>query len=186
MNSLDKNINYTIEEGQSLQFLSFKLSKVNNILNIAINYKITNSHAYLSFHSHHPRHVKTSLPTNMFKRIMKIDENQNTLIKDLSNMYLFLQDRKYHPSLLDHALKMSLNNNYVSTNKNPRDTNIIQCILLYNEKNPDIKPHINSIYNLLRQDERLKHIFQPHNLQFTYRQPPNLSVRSTTHKNVHI
>ena len=82
INSLDKNLEFTIEEplefedtdksiSQKLNFLDINIiKKSNGNIETDVYYKDTNTHDYLNYNSHHPSHIKNNLPYNLAKRLV--------------------------------------------------------------------------------------------------------------------
>ena len=65
----------------SVSFLDILVSINGNKLSTSVFYKPTDSHSYLLFSSHHPKHTKTSIPYSQFLRLCSEDEDFNSVIK---------------------------------------------------------------------------------------------------------
>ena len=77
LNNLDENIEFTLEAAtiqldengnyvQSLNFLDINLLvHTSGKLETNVYYKPTNTHEYLPFNSHHPKHIKANIPYNL-------------------------------------------------------------------------------------------------------------------------
>ena len=89
LNSLHPSLQFTLEISkkyfrgnrhiQELAFLDILIILLNHrIFSTDIYYKVTNSHFYLNYKSHHVQHVKDNLPYTLAKKIMTFvsDEKQ--------------------------------------------------------------------------------------------------------------
>ena len=90
LNSLDPNIQFTIEQStKQLVFLDRLMKKDNDRLSTDIYYKATDTRQYLDYTSNHPRHIKRNIPYNLARRICTfVDdvETKNTRLKELEDI----------------------------------------------------------------------------------------------------
>ena len=71
LNDLHEDINFTMETSNvELPFLDVKVKNVDGLIETDIFYKPTESKLYLLFYSCHPKHIKTSIPFSLARRLL--------------------------------------------------------------------------------------------------------------------
>ena len=112
INSMNPAIQYTIgepslirENEQNVQKIIFLgimvlLSESGNITT-DVYYKDTNSHDYLNFHSHHPRHITDNIPYALAKRIIVFTTDVIKMEKNLDNLRNYLLQCVYELNVIN-------------------------------------------------------------------------------------
>ena len=111
--SLDDNIKFTFEEAQLERLCNGEMGKTLSFLDVAlilhrdgsvetdVFYKTTNSHDYLSFDSHHPKHTRENVPYNLAKRIVVFCSNHEREKFRLSELKQWLIECGYPVAVID-------------------------------------------------------------------------------------
>ena len=187
LNSLDKDIKFTLEEavhcalpnGHSYQHLSFLDIQLilhdTGVIETDVFYKTTNNHDYLSYYSHHPQHVKDNIPYNLAKRIIVFCSNSEVESRRLSELRNWLNDCNSPPSLIDKKFR---NAKLQGPAPQPEDKNSITYVTT-NFSNYDVTNISSTSKSLLRNSHngRVNEVFENCDIVTAYRQPPNLLRR---------
>ena len=115
LNNLDSKLKFTLEPPKKYTTIGGKEQQKLNFLDITvilhetgkiktdIYYKETNSHDYLSYHSHHPEHIKKNIPYNLAKRIIIFCSDGNTEKSRLQELEKWLLQCDYPPNIIKKA-----------------------------------------------------------------------------------
>ena len=79
--TLEKSTYFSFDNKQVQKLIFLNLSiPLDNDGNIEtdIYYKDTNTHDYLDYNSHHPKHIKDNIPYNLAKKIIVFCSNSTT------------------------------------------------------------------------------------------------------------
>ena len=111
LNDLNPDIKYTVERGtfvtenneltEQIKFLDILIILRNNNIETDIFYKVTNSHYYLDYTSHHPEHIKINIPYNLAKRIIVFVSDSNKEKYRLHELYQWLINCNYPSNVID-------------------------------------------------------------------------------------
>ena len=192
LNSLDPNIRFTLEKsidsqeyGMKIQILNFlDLSLIlhaDGKIETDIFYKETNSHEYLRYDSHHPKHIKDNIPYTLAKKIIVFCTNydkEQLRLKELKKWLLnsgypnHLIEQKFHKARLQGPA-----NEPITQNKE------ITFVTTFSSKF-DTKNITKKCQNLLKysKNERLNTVFKDVRIITAMRQPKNLLRQLTSAK----
>ena len=180
LNQLHPSIKYTIEKGeenenktQYLNFFDFKVILKNNIkIETDIYYKETNSHDYLNFNSHHPEHVKNSIPYSLAKRIKVFVSDELKMKKRLEELRSWLLNCNYSENLIEKCFYNALLQGPAPEKKEKQVIPLISTYYSnYNTCNV-FQSTINQLNNA--KDEQIKNAFKDTKFVQAYKQPLNL------------
>ena len=113
LQNLDEDINFTFEvaqlidlqNGEWYRFLSYLdvalIHHMNGDVETDVFYKATNSHDYLSFDSHHPKHIRENVPFNLAKRIIVFCSNYEKEQFRLQELRQWLLECGYPKTVID-------------------------------------------------------------------------------------
>ncbi len=168
----------------SLPFLDINLS-INHTtakIDTTVHYKPTDSHAYLSYDSSHPRRCKDSIPYSQLLRLRRLCSDNEDFIIKTEEMISFFKARGYPDHVLQSALDRVSNNH---TEKDNRDNNSrIPLVITYHPTNSQVVKILMSNFKLLQECKDTENIFKDPPL-VAYRRDKNLSdilVRSADPK----
>ena len=180
LNSLHPDIHFTVNASKiEVPFLDIKIIKKDDNIVTDIYHKPTDTKNYLLFSSHHPRHVKISLPYSLALRIIRIvsDENQRKLrLKELERDLL---KRRYPKSIIKTGLDKAIAHNRLELlkpkNVTPTDTHILPVVTTNNPHNTNLFNVVSNTISTLNRDVTFKSILPNLKLINSKRQPPRLS-----------
>ncbi|MEW8547696.1 MAG: hypothetical protein AB2693_29665, partial [Candidatus Thiodiazotropha sp.] len=126
LNNLHEDINFTIETSEKeLSFLDVKVKNIDGLVETDIFYKSTDSELYLLFHSCHPKHIKTSVPFSLARRLRCFVSNENVLNDRFIELRSFLTRQKYPEKLnttgIEKAKALDLKTVRTVKSKNEQD-----------------------------------------------------------------
>lgn len=186
LNKIDdsKHIQYEMEFNElSLNFLSLRLYKVNNKIQIDVHYKDTNQHTYLHFHSCHPTHVKRGVPFTLARRLCQIVDDPNKLKLRLNELSNFLLNRKYPLAVINNGInratsipQQDLRNPEKTLDLDYSPKKKLNFIVTHNPRNADIRTHITSAINFMKCDKRMQNVLKNIEINWTYKQPQSLKT----------
>ena len=101
-----------------------------------ILYKPTDSKLYLLFYSGHPKHIKTSIPFSLARRLRCIVSNENVLNDRFTELKAFLLRQKYPESLITAGIEKAkaLDRDAVRTVKNKNEQDLITYVSTHNPR----------------------------------------------------
>ena len=180
LNNMHPSIKYTIESSQtindneqSINFLDVNvIVKKNNTIETDIYYKPTNSHEYLNYNSHHPKHVKDNIPYNLAKRIIVFVSCYEKTLSRLKELKEWLLQCNYPEKVIDKGI-------YNAQLQGPaplqHEKKVIPFVSTYysNYSNKSIATKAKTLLET-SQNEETKEVFQNFNVIFAQKQPPNL------------
>ena len=169
------SIKYTIESSQifnnkeqSISFLDVNiiLTKINTI-KTDIYYKRTNSHEYLNYHTHHPKHVKDNIPYNLPKRIVVFVSCYEKTLYRLQELKEWLLQCNYLENIINAQLQ--------GPAPLKQEKKVIPFVSTYysNYSNKNVAEKAKALLKASTNEE-IKEIFQHYNIIFAQKQPPNL------------
>lgn len=171
LNGMNSCLQFTMETSPiSGTFLSIRIFKNST----DIFYKDTNAHAYMTYSSCHPRHVKVAIPFNLGNRIMERVSVPSTRNSRLQELWGHLLSRGYPKKLLLQTNNKLLNANKPSnsTEESPKSKFIISTT--FNPRNPNIRGHIQTILDTLNVDSRMSAMMSKLKVTWAYKQAKNL------------
>ena len=141
LNDLHEDINFTMETSNvELPFLDVKVKNVDGLIETDIFYKPTDNKLYLLFYSCHPKHIKTSIPFSLARRLRCIVSNENVLNDRFIELKAFLLRQKYPESLITAGIEKAkaLDRGTVRTVKNKNDQDLITYVSTHNPRQKEI------------------------------------------------
>ena len=179
LNSMHPNIQYTIEaseisnDTQTINFLDVKvILNKDNTIETDIYYKPTNSHEYLNYNSHHPKHVKDNIPFNLAKRIVVFVSNFEQSQKRLKELKQWLLNCNYPEYLINKGFH---NAQLQGPAPLKAKTNIIPFVSTYysNYSNQNIAEKAKKLLKTTPNQD-LKNTFEDYTIVLAQKQPLNL------------
>ena len=116
-------------------FLDVLVKRVGTKIETDIYYKPTDSKQYLLFNSCHPKHIKTSLPYSLARRIRTTVSNENTLHIRMNELKTALTHQKYPRRIFENGIEKAM-----TINKS-------ELRLVREEPNDSIITYLHSIQN---------------------------------------
>ena len=171
------------EHGELCQYLSYLdvllILHANGLLETDVYYKETNSHDYLDFYSHHPRHTKENIPYNLAKRIIVFCSDDKRVDIRLKELKQWLLQCNYPSRLIDqkfHNAKLQ-----GPANKPQSDNSVIPLVSTF-YSNYNVENVCKTANSLLKsvKSPRLRTVFEDCKVICSYRQPPNLLRQFTS------
>ena len=146
---------------EKLPFLGILLLENNSRILTDIYSKETDSKQYLSFHSCHPKHKKTSVPYNLARRICTIVSDQDTQQRRLSELRIFLQKRNYPDTLITEGFKKtilytSIPRNLLLTTTEKKTEDILPYVSTYNPNNTEMFGILKGNSHILTKDQTMR------------------------------
>ena len=177
LNSLDNNINYTMEMNDSqLAFLDILVKRQDNKIITDIFYKATDTKTYLDFFSCHPRHIKLNVPYNLSRRICSIVTDQTLLSQRLNELKQTLLKRNYPTAVIEmginRAKAIDVNTLRDSTKKDQE--NVLPFVETYNPNFESFFKTVTSNLPLLQANDRMGPALKDTRIINAKRQGPNL------------
>ena len=110
--------------------------------------KPTDSKVYLLFYSYHPKHIKTSIPFSLARRLCCIVSNENVLYDRFIELNVFLLRQKYPESLITAGIEKAkaLDRDAVRIVKNKNDQDLITYVSTHNPRQKEIFGDMQMIY----------------------------------------
>ena len=178
LNSLDTNINFTLETSSTqLPFLDILLKRgANNSLITDIYHKPTDTKQYLDFNSCHPRHTKINVPYNLARRICCIVTNSELRHIRLNELQSNLVKRNYPKEVIKMGIDRAKNLD-LHTLRTPRErqqSNSISFVETYNPNYESFSKTINSTLTFLDGSARMKEVLKDKHIIHSKRQAPSL------------
>ena len=181
LNELDSDIHFTVESsGHVVNFLDIKMTKVTDVVETDIFYKLTDTKQYLNFFSHHPRHTKRALPYNLARRICVIVSNEENRGRRLDEMKSFLKLCNYPKELIEDSIKKALSfsrETLLQGSRNANNSNDCEStvyVSTYNTNRQTNVPIIKTLYSNLQNNSLTNNVFNNKKLIVSQRQPPSL------------
>ena len=156
LNNLHADITFTMEYSNEQQpFLDVLIKRVGTKIETDIYYKPTDSKQYLLFNSYHPKHIKTSIPYSLARRIRTIVSNENTLHTRMNELKTALTHQKYPRRIIENGIEeaMSINKSELRlVREKPKDS-IITYVSTFNPKQPELFHAIQQNFPILYEDD---------------------------------
>ena len=184
LNNMDPHIKFTLEKakkcnlekgpGQQLNFLDIIVILYDSgILETDIYYKDTNTHDYLSYHSHHPDHIKNNIPFNLAKRIIVFCSDATVEKRRLKELKEWLQKCDYPEHIISKCFHNAKLQGPAPKPNNPHNT--LPLVTTYSG-NYDCSQMSKKCHQLLTtsHSERVKEVFGETRTVLALRQPPNI------------
>uniref|UniRef100_A0A8C5PYY2 Reverse transcriptase domain-containing protein n=1 Tax=Leptobrachium leishanense TaxID=445787 RepID=A0A8C5PYY2_9ANUR len=89
----------------SIPFLDVTIFRTGNTLGYTLFRKETDRNTILHMDSHHPQHLKYSLPMSQFLRVLRYNSDADTCHNQIMEMYQRFLARGYSTNTLDNALR---------------------------------------------------------------------------------
>ena len=183
LNSMHPSIKYTVEEPemsmtdgeliQSLVFLSILIHlNEEGFIWTNVHYKETNAFDYLSWDSHHPKHIMENIPYCLAKRIIVMTTKDKDMEKNLVHLKECLTNRGY-PS---RVIEKGIHNAKLQGPAPPKpESALIPLSSMYysNYSNSTVVTVTKQLLNHTK-DPRLTKAFKGVRIMETFKQPPNL------------
>ncbi|CAH2329819.1 Hypothetical predicted protein, partial [Pelobates cultripes] len=159
---------------KSVQFLDVEIMIIDEKLEFRLFTKPTDRNTILHFDSFHPRHLKTSLPSSQFLRVLRNNSLSQQCNLQLEAMYKKFWTRGYPRSILEVALKRAKMTHSTSEVRIGRATNTRLIFpMQFNTASTEITSSIRKNWNTLAMDPTLPENFRQKPL-FCYRRNRNL------------
>ena len=128
------------------------------------------------FYSCHPKHIKTSIPFSLVRRLRCIVSNEYVLNDRFTELKAFLLRQKYPESLITAGLEKAkaLDRDAVRTVKNKNDQDLITYVSTHNPRQKEIFGDIANDLHVLKRDNRMKEVLELYKIIKSKRQPKNL------------
>ena len=189
LNSMHPDIQFTITKltpiiikgklYQTINFLSVKiLTEDNGDVQTDIYYKDTNSHEYLDYSSHHPKHVKDNVPYCLAKTIVVFTSNSETMEENLRDLRIWLTDCGYPKNVIEKGIHNARLQG--PANQSSKETTVPLVSTYYS--NYDSGNILSATKNLIEnsRNTRIQSAFKDVKFINSYRQPPNLLRQITS------
>ena len=152
-----------------------------------VYYKETNSHDYLNFYSHHPRHIINNIPYALAKRIIVFTSDYSKMEANLSDLCEYLVNGDYELKIIEKGIH---NARLQGPAPEPDEKTIIPLVSTYfsNYANDNVLDVTKSLIKQTK-DERIKSAFGNVTFINSLRQPPNilrLLCKSQYRDNTHV
>ena len=183
LNDMDPTIKFTLEvashvliDGENVQKLNFLditvLLHENGKVETDIFYKDTNTHDYLDYHSHHPKHIKDNIPYNLAKKIIVFCSNSKTEELRLNELRSWLIECNYPRNLINKKIHFAK----LRGPAGPKSTQHIIPLVTNYASNYDCSHLARNCDNLLKgtRNQRIKEVFKNTRTVIAYKQPKNL------------
>ena len=177
LNNLHADITFTMEYSNEQQpFLDVLVKQVGTKIETDIYYKSTNSKQYLLFNSCHPKHLRTSIPYSLARRIRTIVSNENTLHIRMNELKTTLTHQKYPRRIIENGIEkaMSINKSELRLVREKPNDSIITYVSTFNPTQPELFHAIQQNLPILYEDDLMKEIIQKYTIIKNKRQPNNL------------
>ncbi len=158
-------------------FLDLSLTVKGNAVSTSVYYKLTDSHSYLRYDSHHPDKCRDSIPYSQFLRLRRICCEDEDFAQRTEEMKDFFVQRGYPQRLLENSLKkVKLIKRCDTLHSNPLDrtSQKIPLVLTYNEVNVKIASIIRKNARILRDNDEVGHMFN-NNILTSFKNDRNLA-----------
>ena len=179
LNQMHPSIKFTIEsseiinENQTINFLDVTVILSNdNKISTDIYYKPTNSHEYLNYSSHHPKHVKDNIPYNLAKRIVVFVSSYEQTQNRLKELRKWLLNCNYPTSIIEKGI-------FNAQLQGPAPMKPIKKSIPFvstfysNYSNKNIVKKARTLINT-SENEDIKETFKDYDIVLAQKQPPNL------------
>ena len=181
---MDTDIQFTLDVATEEKLENNEVCQILNFLDISvilhptghietdIYYKVTNTHDYLSFHSHHPLHIKNNIPFVLAKRIIVFCSNSETVALRLCELKQWLIKCNYPTKLLKKAF-----HNAKLQGPAPKPvSNVIQPLVTTSYSNFELNHVVKKSNELLHEskNQTIIQAFQNKKIVISYKQPKNL------------
>ena len=163
LNNLHRDISFTMEFSHSqLPFLDVLVLKNGTHITTDIYYKPTDSKLYLTFYSCHPKHIKTSIPFSLARRLRMIVTNDNILAQRLAELKTALLRQHYPNTIIDTGIEKALSISKADLRRvrEKSDENVVTYVSTFNPKNPEMFRAIHENMDILYEDDRMRNIRQ--------------------------
>ena len=183
LNSMDPSIQWTITistpttvrglEYEKNVFLSVKLlASKDGEIQTDIYYKDTNSHDYLSYDSHHPKHTKDNIAYCLAKTIIIFTSDSVTMEENLADLENWLLQCGHPKTIIDKGIH---NARLQGPANKPSNKTVIPFTSTY-FSNYDSTNILTTARSLIEnsKNQRIQEVFKDVKFINSYRQPPNL------------
>lgn len=179
MNNSHKTIKFTSEISESeIAFLDTTVFRIEgtNRLAVKLYTKPTDTHAYLTYTSCHPKKMKDANPYGQFLRLKRNCTNNTDFEKNALKTKEHYLKRGYPEQLLeDHLQKARSRKRKEVLNKkdSKQESSRVPLVTTYNPSNPRLKDIILDNWKMLQHSEECKKLFSEPPI-FAYRRERNL------------
>ena len=184
LNKLHPSITFTMEaaennvvHGKHIQKLPFLdvsvIVKDHRQFSTDIYYKATNSHFYLDYNSHHPKHVKDNIPYTLAKKIVIFVSDSKKRKFRLNELRKWLINCNYPENIIQRKFHAAKLHGPAPEPKDPNKQLIFISTYIDNYTNDNTIRQINSMFQLQR-THRLQEIFGDCRATIAYKQPRNI------------
>lgn len=165
---------------RSIPFLDTLVTIKNEKIITDLYRKPTDRMQYLLPSSCHPPHTINNIPYSLCHRLVRICSEEDTLMKRLDELKLFLLMRNYDEKLINTSIQKALNlKRSEALQKVTREKkNRIPFVVSYHPSLPPLSKILKDAWKFMTlNDQRLQEIF-PHPPMVAYRQPRSASLRA--------
>ena len=187
INSINKqhsNINFTSNiSTMSINFLVVTIDLHGGHISTKTYTKSTDTHAFLSYNSFHPRHIKQSIIYSQFLHYRHIPSNDDIFLNDATKLLKYFLARQCPFSDILHNFNKDkhIDRHQVLSYTQKQQNINIYLITKFSPKIDHFIQSINSNYHILKDDSMIGGIFV-HPPIYASKQPPNvcqLLIRNT-------
>ena len=189
INNQHSNIIFTSNiSTTSVNFLDVTIDLHGGNISTKTYNKSTDTHAFLSYNSFHPRHIKQSIIYSQFLHCKRICSNDEIIFNDATKLFKYFLARQCPSSdILHHFNKVKQIDRHKLLSYTPKQHHSNICLIT--KFSPKIDLFIQSIksnYSILKDDGKVVGIFVQPPI-YASKQPPNhrnLLIRNTITDNV--
>ena len=156
MNNAHKTIKFTSEISESdISFLDTTVYRVKDTNRLAVKLftKPTDTHAYLSYTSCHPKRMKDANPYGQFLRMKRNCTTETDFETNAEKTKLHYIRRGYPEELLNKHLAITRTQkrkDLLKVKEKNNDTSRVNIVVTFNPRNPDLKSLILNNWKLLQ------------------------------------
>ncbi len=175
INQIHPTIKFTYEYSRnSVNFLDVKITlDKDGYLHTDLFTKPTDSHAYLTYSSCHPRHIVNSIPYSQALRMLRICSDETSQEKALRDLSENLAKRNFPRALIKRSIDKAKHDIVNPTRREERREGI-PLILTYHPERTQAKQTIKKYEKLTSTDPLGERYDQLYMTMLTYRRPKNL------------
>ena len=179
LNTLSEHLKFEIKYSrEGVEYLETFIYDIDGVLHTKLFSKESDTHAYLPPTSCHPYHICKNNPSQVARRIRKINSEESEYIISRDKFKEYLKVRGYSTALIEESFNKFDNvdrkNLYLKSNKKDSDEKKFPLISEFNPHLPSVTPILNKYKYVLELDDALCKIIPPKQIFASYRQPKNI------------
>ena len=179
LNTLSEHLKFEIKYSrEGVEYLETFIYDRDGILHTKLFSKESDTHAYLPPTSCHPYHICKNNPSQVARRVRKINSEEHEYISSRNKFMEYLKVRGYSTAFVEESFNKFDNVDrktlYQKSNKKDSDERKFPLISEYNPHLPSITPILNKYKYVLELDDALCKTIPPKQIFASYRQPKNI------------